>query len=381
MPVNRFHIWILLLLLCGSCVEPFQPVIEETQEVMVIYGVITDQPGIHRVTVSTSTPYNDPSLVPVSGCVVRVEDELGNMSIYAETDPGIYETTLNTPFLATNKSYTLFVNTQGGGEYQSSYDTLLACPPIDSIYYEVDSIGTSDPNVIRYGVQFYSELTGSNDASRNFRWQLEETWRYHSAKMANQFWYGGPLIPVMADSIFTCYMTGPVNGLYSASTRYLSENKLKRNKLAFVSNETPRLRLEYSLLVKQQSLTNEIFNYWDRMESQTSDGGGLYETQPASTIGNIYNVHRPEEKVLGCFYATQQQSKRLTFKSEFDFYVPGFTCELDTAQSVKELGSNRPYYLFSLDPFLAVGPPYLYGSNSCFDCRLKGGTTEKPEYW
>ncbi len=381
MQANKYYRWIILMLLCGSCIEPFHPVINETQESLVIFGVITDQPGTHQVTVSTSTPYNDPSFVPLSGCVVRVEDNLGDLRVYAETDPGVYETILDESFLGVNSVYRLFVNVPSGQEYQSSFDTLLACPPIDTIYYEVESQGTADPNVIHHGIQFFSDLTGSEETSRNFRWQLEETWEYNSASLANLIWWGsGPAIPVMSDTLYTCYMTDPIMGLYSASTRYLVENKLTRNKLVYVSDETPRIRLKYSLLVKQQSLTHEIFNYWDRMKSQSGDGGGLYETQPSSTIGNIFNAHNPEEKVLGCFYATQQQSKRLTVKSNYDFNIWGFTCVLDTVGQLSDLGWVYPYLLYSLAP-LGFGPPYLTGELSCFDCALLGGTKEKPDYW
>lgn len=380
MQANKLYTFLFITLLCGSCIEPFQPEINETQETLVIYGVVTDQPGLYQVTISRSAPYNDPSFKPLSGCVVRVEDELGNMVVYEESMPGIYETYLEASFLAVHKAYSLFVNTPGGKEYQSSYDTLLPCPVIDTIFFEVESKGTSDPEVTRYGIQFYSGLTGSDEASRNFRWQLEETWEYQSASRANLYWDGGPLIPVLADSINTCYMTQPVHGLYSASTGHLTENKLTRNKLIYVSDETPRLRLRYSLLVKQQSLSREVFEYWEKMKSQTGNVGGLYETQPSSTVGNVFNLNDPDEEVLGCFYATQQQSKRLTFKGDFDFDVPGYTCELDTASSLNEIGTSFPYWLLSLDP-LGRGPPYLNGSMSCFDCRLKGGTSVKPDFW
>ncbi len=380
MQVNRYLLFFLLIFLGTSCIDPYHPLIEESQEVLIIYGVVTDHPGLHKVTVSSSTPYNDPSLVPVSGCVVRVEDALGEMVLYSETDPGVYEAFLTESFLGINRSYSLFVNTPDGQDYQSSYDTLLACPPVDRIYFEVEAQGTSDPEVTFQGIQFYSDLTGSEETSRNFRWKLEETWEYNSAVLANLIWYGGKLYPILGDSINTCYMTEPIRELYSASTRYLAENKLTRNKLAFVSGATPRIKLQYSLLVKQQSLTGEIFNYWEKMKSQNGGEEGLYETQPSSTVGNIYNVTNPEAKVLGCFYATQEQSKRLTIKTNFDFIVKGFTCQVDTARSLDDLGTAFPYLLRSLDP-LGVGPPYLNGSRSCFDCQIKGGTNEEPEYW
>ena len=69
MRVSKTHILILLLVCCGSCIDPFQPDIKETQQAIVIYGVVTDQPGTHQVSVSASTAYDEPSLVPVTGCV------------------------------------------------------------------------------------------------------------------------------------------------------------------------------------------------------------------------------------------------------------------------------------------------------------------------
>ena len=83
MPANRKHIplllLLLLLLLLQACIEPYEPVINETQEVMVIDGMISDRPGLHQVRVSISTPYSDPEFRPVAGCVVSVTDDQGNM--------------------------------------------------------------------------------------------------------------------------------------------------------------------------------------------------------------------------------------------------------------------------------------------------------------
>ncbi len=52
MPANRYYlILVLLLMMCNACIEPFEPVINEAQEVMVIDGMISDRPGSHRVNV------------------------------------------------------------------------------------------------------------------------------------------------------------------------------------------------------------------------------------------------------------------------------------------------------------------------------------------
>ncbi|MCK4749926.1 MAG: DUF4249 family protein, partial [Bacteroidales bacterium] len=202
---------------------------------------------------------------------------------------------------------------------------------------------------------------------------------YRTAYVGDHFWSGiGPILQMGSDHIHTCYMTHPIKELITSSTRHLSVNALRRNQLNYVSNETPRIKIKYSLLVKQQSLTNQAFNYWDKMDSQAGESGGLYETQPSSAIGNIYNTGNPDEKVLGIFYATQEQSNRLTVKNVFDFDVPGFKCLLDTAFVLQDFGSDFPYYMIST---MGTGYPYLFGDQPCFDCTRKGGVLEKPEFW
>jgi hypothetical protein len=380
MQVNRYHILILLMVLCGSCIEPFNPQIEESQEVLVINGIITDRSGLHHVVISRSTPYNDPSFAPVTGCVVTVQDEKGQVVGYSETSPGVYEAYLESGFLQVGKSYALFASTPEGNEYRSDYDSLLACPPVDNIYYELKSHETTDPDITLHGAQFYMDVKGTSETASNYRWLLEETWEYTAPYVADLVWFGGEVLPNLSDSMYTCYMTNPVKDLFSASTRYLSVNHLYRNPLHYVSNESPRLRIKYSVLVEQHSLTNQAFDYWDHLKSQSGEGGGLYESQPSSTIGNIYNVNDPSEKVLGYFYATQVQQERLALEAISEFELPRYQCVLDTIQSLNELDTSYPHFLFSLSP-MGSGPPYLHGRIQCFDCRLYGGTTTPPEFW
>jgi hypothetical protein len=314
--------------------------------------------------------------------VVSVEDEVGNIFIYEEESSGIYKASIGGEYLQVGKSYSLHVTAPGGAEYRSDYDTMLACPPIDSLYFEQDERGTEDPQFPLHGLQFYLDMTGTRESASNFRWLIKETWEYTAPYYPEWVWYGGQdIVPVMDHPIFTCFITTPVKQLLSASTRKLTINSLKHRPLHFVSNETPRLKIQYSALVEQHSLTNSVYEYWETLESQSGGSGGLYETQPSSSTGNIYNVDDAGEKVLGCFYATQVQEKRLMFNALYDFPVPGYDCTLDTAQALGELGEDFPYYLFSLDPMGMGGPPYLYGGPECWDCRYYGGSTTPPDYW
>jgi hypothetical protein len=384
MPANRyFIILILLLLVCKACIEPYDPVINETQEVMVIDGMISDEPGIHQVRVSLSTPYGDPSFRPVRGCVVSVQDDLGNIAFYAENweTEGLYEAWLDEPFLGVGKSYSLQVVAPSNNIYVSDYDTLLSCPPVDSVYYFEQVSGGTDPDDVWQGLQFYNDVRGFDGGTRNYRWKAIATWEYHAPFTAQYVRYKGMNIPNIEDTVSACWQTETIQTVYAASTQLLSENNIYQNKLHYVSDQTPRLADRYSLLVEQYSLTDQAYTYWEKLAAQSANSASLYETQPSSSQGNIYNANGSAEKVLGCFYATQIQEKRIFVEwDELSFLAGAYTCRLDTLFDNSAFIFDKYYYLLSLQP-LGPGPLWLGGARNCFDCTERGGDNEIPDFW
>jgi hypothetical protein len=333
------------------------------------------------VEISRSSPYDEPRFIPVSECTVEVEDNKGAVVSYSEYAPGQYRADLDEPFLGVNKAYRLFVETPDKKQYRSTYDSLLPGSPPDSLYYAVETREMVNPDRLIYGLQFYLDIRGGSDESRNYLWKLEETFEYHSTYLIEYIWDGKTLrecYPAI-DSLRTCYKTQPINEYYTVSTRYLVANQLNRHPLNYVSNQTVKLKRKYSLLVIQHSLTDNAFLYWQNMKNQLTETGGFYETQPSGSVGNIYNINDDTEQVLGYFYASQVNQKRILVNKSFNFPVKRFQCPLDTALNEGELG-NAYLYLVSLALF-GSGPPYGYGDNACFDCTLRGGTTQRPPYW
>jgi hypothetical protein len=384
MPASRAYLILLLLLLaCVSCVESYEPVINERQEVLVIDGMIADRPGLYQVIISISSPYNEPGFIPVEGCVVTVEDELGNMEFYSESfqKKGVYEAWLDEPFLGVDKAYSLSVIRPSGSVYRSEYDSLLSSPPIDSLYYIEQFSGGEEHDDTWHGLQFYNDVRGTLDGTRNYRWKATATWEYHSPYTPEYVFYQGRAIPYLVDSVSTCYMTESIETVYAASTKLLSENSIFQNKLHYVSDQTRRLGERYSLMVEQHSLTDQAYSYWEKIAAQSTNEASLYETQPSSSQGNFYNVRNPNVKVLGCFYATQIQEKRIFVdKEELDFPVAYYSCVLDTLWSNTAFVYDSHYYLISA-ALIGPGPPWMKGANRCFDCTEHGGANEIPDFW
>lgn len=383
MRLNKWFVGVIILFLCASCIEEFTPKIDETREMLVINGHITDVPGIHSVSISMSSAYNDPQFRPVSGCVVRIEDEKGRGITFNESTDGIYESLLDQDFLAIGKSYKLLVFTPDGNEYQSDYDSLLVCAPIDKLSYQIEKEGTSNPDINYYGVRFLVDVSGGLNDARNYLWTFEETWEYAATYFTQYIWDGDTLIEFVPYDLTAsiCYFTLPIKDLYVGTSRLYETNEISKHPIHYVSNQTPRLLRRYSLLVSQHSLSDRAFLYWDQVRKQSGETGGLYETQPVSITGNIFNINDPEETVLGFFFASQIQKKRIDVEKNLTFQVAKFSCPVDTVSYFADLGLDFPYHLYSINVEVGKGPPYIYSYKECHDCRLRGGTTTKPEFW
>jgi hypothetical protein len=365
---NRITI-ITLCAVCAGCVEPFEPRIDEEREVMVIDGVLNDRDSIQTITVSRSAPYNEPQFIPVTGCVVRVEDNLGDGITFLEEEDGIYRARPEPGFAFPGKSYRLSVFTPDGQNYASDYDSLLACPPVEQLTYEVEVQGTSDPDKKYYGVRFFVDVKGSPEQSRNFMWKYEETWEYHAYYPIHYIWDGVDLQDHRPElkGVDICYMTSRLKEYQVGSSARLETNELHRQPIYFVSNQTPRLEEKYSLLVFQHSLSKAAYEYLERLKSQSGTSGSLYETQPASASGNICNVDDPGERVLGYFFASQVREKRIMVDQEFDFRMKEFFCPLDTAWITDDFGWDIPYFMWSATTD-GSGPRSVYSYRACHNC-------------
>ena len=381
MPVNKNNILLLLCVICSACVEPFEPVLEESQEVMVISGMISDHPGRHTISVSRSAPYQTPIFQPMEHCVVKVTDQAGNMIHYSDEGEGIYSANIPDSYLEVGDAVSLHVITPDLKDYRSFYDTIHACPELDSVYWEFQYIETPDPDRSRPGIQFYLDMSGKPSDSRNIIWRVNETWEYWASLFGNYImWDWGHVEKFRSGRVFKCWKSYPLDHIYTVSTRNLSSNELQRVALNFVSNETDRLQVTYSLRVQQQSLSLEAYDYWQRMNELAAESGGLYEKQPASVAGNIYNLNHPEEVVLGYFYASQVREERIFVHNDnlFDFYIPHIDCEYEPLSTLwQQENLEFPVYLYFPGPF----QPSFWGPEECFDCRLQGGDTIRPEIW
>ncbi|HJX70376.1 MAG TPA: DUF4249 domain-containing protein [Bacteroidales bacterium] len=386
---------VIITILAGSlvsfaCIEPFTPDIAEYQDLMVINGSITDQAGYHNVDVSCTSSFNDPVPRPERNCNVRAYDDKGNIFQYDEVSPGIYRCWIDKQYLIPYTRYRVEVITSDGILYQSDWDVMLPCADIEKVYYEVSEEAPSNPLLSPFpGLQFFINTTEMPDRVSNYRWELRETWEYHSTYGQGDY-YDGEIHYVesdnYADSLVYCWRSGPVKEIFTMSTRSFASNKITRGFLNFVSNQTDRLSVKYSLLVKQYSLSDSAFEYWSRMQRLIQESGGLYETQPIRITGNIRNPNDPDETVLGFFWASAEKKTRIFYQRGFEFPVVEPPCQRyylteDALMEYLQQFDEESYPIFLINTTMTPEGPWDAADQTCFDCTKRGGTLIKPDFW
>jgi hypothetical protein len=374
---------ILILLLMLACIKSYNPHIEDdAANKLVVSGRVTDTEGWQEVSISMSSPVENPEYIPVSGCVVNILDNKGNIFSLSEDDPGTYRAWLGKEYLEPGTAYKVTVYTPEGETIESSYDTLMAGAPLDSVYYIIEDVPTSDPDVYLRGLQFYVDLDATDFECRNYRWEIAQTWEFHAARPV-EYYYDGKFHEIIPPdySHFVCWANMLVKNVYTLSTKTLSENVFQKYPLHFVDGQSSsRLGILYSILVSQQSLSENAYNFWEQVRINSEGFGGLYEKQPLSIKGNLLNLTNPEKEVLGYFFATSESSERYFYKDieglELDFSDQCFEFPLPMTGWAGFKKWDYPVYYFYTD-----AGALLILNDQCVDCRKMGGTTAKPDFW
>ena len=384
MPVSRARALALFICtLLAGCVDPYYPEIEDNQQSMVVEALITDQPGWQVIYLSRSTPVNESGTHVETDAYVSVSDDLGRSTEFVEQDPGAYYAWMTAGELGTGISYRLNIVTSNGEVYESEPEMFPSpSPAIDRVYWEFETEGTYDRTESVNGIRFYLDLEAEADQGRNFRWELVETWEYNAAHTID-YYYDGILHEWPDSSSYhTCWYTGKIDQIYTATTRNSESNTIKGFPLNYVSEESSRLQTRYSLQVLQYSLSDEVYDYWKRIEEQNQESGGIYERQPDYISGNMYNMNNLEEYVLGFFNLCPVSEKRIFVDSVAELHYPEIDCNLDIIMhpASSPPGMRIPFFLVSFNS-LGIGPPYGVGTRLCFDCRNGGGTNIKPDFW
>ncbi len=264
------------ILLISSCIEPFSPNLDNVSSAkFVVDGQITDQEGYQIVSISNTSTVNNPNNNPLSGCDVKIIDNLGNVFNLVEFNAGKYRGWTDKQYLKSGNSYQVKIITSNGIEIVSEMDQMPECPAVDSIYYHRIDFPSNNPFKPRQAIQFYMDFDGGDANCRHYRWELTETWEHRAAYPKSLYWNGYEIITVrpVDFSKYYCWSVEKIKNIFTLSTLNLRENKFDKFKFHLVDDQTERLTYGYSLLIEQYALSESAYKFWNELRITSNEQG------------------------------------------------------------------------------------------------------------
>jgi hypothetical protein len=376
------------VLLTTGCIERYYPQEDDLKTgTLVINAHLTDQAGEQVIEISWSVGLTFPSFLPVSGSFAEVIREDGAYREFSEFKQGYYSADLDLDFLQTGSSYLIHVITPDGAEYESSFDKLRPVPPIDSLYYLVESNAYASETDSISGIRFYADFTYDNEAYDYLRWDLTETYEFQNPDMEGFIYDVDFQLKELPDTsnYSTCYITNALSSIHSMSLGYLDFGIYVKKPFAFVANiqQEQKLHLKYSLMVKQYSLGEEAFHYWNELKKTSQEQGFLFDRQPALLKSNIHNVNDETEIVLGFFSMAGVVEKRaFAVKPEgLDLSPYEWYC-FPVSRGPGGPLSKEDLPLYYARAWKDGESSFAEVNKHCVDCReYKNSSHIKPDYW
>jgi hypothetical protein len=369
---------ITLLVAVTSCIDKYWPELDKYEHLLVVDGMITNDPGPYLVRLSLTSSAEDPKQIPLQACRVIISDNAGNSEQLMETEPGTYITSPQGIQGVAGRKYKISILTPDGKQYESPFEEMPVAVGIDSVYYEVEYRHSPEVYHELVGYQFYLDTYRAENDTNYYLWQLEETYEFHSDFYIDYIFDGWIHEFTDKDSVYTCWRTENVYDIFTSSTINLTEPLLEKFPLHYVDTETKRLSVRYSLMVKQLTINTEAFKFWDKIKGLISDEESLYTTQPYQVTGNVTSTDDAHEPVLGYFTVAGISKQRIFVDHPVSIPFYYDVCDLTTNLMGLYMTSHAEYPIYlTRNSEGRMG----YASDPCFDCTLNKGSLSKPYFW
>ena len=174
----KYSVLFIILIICGTCSEPYTPEISKYEDILVIDGIITNEPGPYEVRISRSFKYSDSEGQPEHHATVLIKDDQGNIASMEETSPGIYST-IDPDFRGIiGRQYQLYVNTYVDQQvYESEFVELKKVPEIENLYAEFGE--KASDTELEQGFHIYVDTYDPENQTRYYRYDFVETWEFY----------------------------------------------------------------------------------------------------------------------------------------------------------------------------------------------------------
>jgi hypothetical protein len=400
-------IFIIAFSLC-TCIDPYFPKLSGYESLLVVEGLITDSNRSCTVKLSKTFQEQNSSPSVVSDATVFISDDTGGKNYLNNTGKGIYKTD-STQFRGiVGRTYVLHILTGGNDEYESEPCVMLPVPDIDSIYIAKDRKLVNNETESLEGVSIYLD-SKEGDNNRYYRWTYDETWKFKIPNPQNYIYKKGldpdePIFIQVEDVKDICWKKQQSDEILIRSISEGQPEKIDKQPILFIATEkSDRLLIQYSILVKQYSISKDEYEFWNNLKQVNETGSDIFAKQPYTVISNIHSITNPEERVLGFFQvsAVSEKRKNIPYRDValmgLHFYsYPCKTWEFEPGDfetlclCPPKTWDDVYWYLCIASDYTFIEPKFngisdvllklVFTRPECADCTING-THVKPDFW
>ncbi|KAA9340289.1 DUF4249 domain-containing protein [Adhaeribacter soli] len=322
---------ILVLVILGGCIEPVDVPIEKQERLLMVDGLITDEPGPYIVKLNKSFYYGEyfgDAHPDVKNAIVTIFDDQGTIEVLSETFPGKYETNKNGIRGRIGGSYQLKIRLKNGQEYISEPEVLKPVPAIDKLYTtfaQEHSLNEQNETIITDVVRVLVDAKDPANEKNYYRWSSEGTYQVFTQPEDYMEKVRDVLVPRPKSCCPDCWLTDKNNLINVNDDRQFNGKTLVGQPILQVP-ATPRFfDIKYRVEVAQYSLSETAFNFWETIKLQSKGTGSVQDPAPANAVSNIKNISNGAEKVIGYFGASAVARKALFItKQDIPIQIPKF---------------------------------------------------------
>jgi len=325
--------YIFLFLVIAGCVDPYQFRIPDQSRGISVDAYLSDK------------SYNDSKLYPsdgryfyvklgrtsdvlnvrsekIEGAVVELEISDGSKMVFDESgEPGTY-LLLNDDFRAINGlQYRLNITTPEDDQIVSDWQSLpdSEAPAMGEINFKESTTPAVvlDQVVQKRGITPYISLPANTSGEPlYYRWTFVPTWIFVA-----------PLVQ-QSDPYYRCWGSS-IYYYQNFSVQKDEDGGYNKDFWFMLTDDNERILHEFSLLVEQQTLTPDFYNFWKEMQD-LNQTDGIFSSPPYNLKTNY--TSSGSSPVFGYFGVVHAQARRWYFsRSDLSYYIEDWwpaVCEM-----------------------------------------------------
>ncbi len=317
--INKILIFSFLVSLT-SCLDRYDPGLTNDKQRLVVEATLTSELEFQRVFLSYDAGYNsDENLFKflVKKAKVSIEDDKGVFYLFEDeiaqanqikTVEGYNYKSVNKFKADLSRSYRLNIETLEGNKYQSAFEKAVPVPQIEKVTTEFREL--TPPNTLKGQYDVFLNIKDPAGVTNFYKWDTRHYKRINYCREWYIYGSGGSVTQAFIDECCQpCYeMIRSEDNYQLGNDKFIDGNTITRKYVASVpySDNSP-----YFIQINQYSLTEAAYKFWNAVEQQSKNSGGLFDATPISIRGNIKSLGNSESEVLGYFGVSEVYKKNM----------------------------------------------------------------------